>query len=272
MDILFFKAAVAAYLASAVAYGFSLTTRQVSAARAGTWFLFAAFLCHSASFLAHFAASAGRTPLASIYETLSLFVWAMTGAYLVLQFKTKTRVLGAFISPVAVVVMIFASVRLGGEVNLPDPLRSSLVPVHVFLSVIGEALFVIAAAAAGMYLIQNRLIKNRGKRSLSHYLPSLQDLDRIHHVCLMAGFPVLTLGIFIGSIWARTAWGSAWQWDPKQVWTLAFWLSYAFLLHQRLAIGWKGHRAALFSVVALAVVIALFIAGAAFFPTVHRFA
>jgi ABC-type uncharacterized transport system permease subunit len=175
MDILFFKAAVAAYLVSAVAYGFSLTTRQVSAARAGAWFLFAAFLCHSASFLAHFAASAGRTPLASIYETLSLFVWAMTGAYLVLQFKTKTRVLGAFISPVAVVVMIFASVRLGGEVNLPDPLQSSLVPVHVFLSVIGEALFVIAAAAAGMYLIQNRLIKNRGKRSLSHYLPSLQD-------------------------------------------------------------------------------------------------
>ena len=272
MDIFFFKTAVAAYLLSAVGYGFSLTTRRVSAARMATWVLFAAFLCHSVSFFALFAVSAGRTPLASIHETLSLFVWAMTGTYLVLQLKTKTRVLGAFISPVAVVVMIVASVRLGGEVSLSTDLQSSLVSVHVFLSVIGEALFVIAGAAGAMYLIQDRLIKNRGKRSFSRYLPSLRDLDRIHHICLLAGFPLLTLGIIVGSAWARTAWGSVWQWDPKQVWTLAFWLLYAFLLHQRLAIGWKGHRAALFSILALAVLIFLFFAGAVFFPTVHRFA
>ena len=84
------------------------------------------------------------------------------------------------------------------------------------------------------------------------------------------GFPLLTLGILAGSIWARTVWGSHWQWDPKQIWTIMAWFLYASLLHQRLAIGWRGHKAAWFSIIAFAFLL-LCVVAVSFSTTLHRF-
>jgi ABC-type transport system involved in cytochrome c biogenesis permease subunit len=122
-----------------------------------------------------------------------------------------------------------------------------------------------------MYLIQNRLIKRKNIGSFSRLLPSLKELDNINHICLLWGFPLLTLGVLVGSIWARTVWGSHWQWDPKQIWTLTAWLLYAVLLHQRLALGWSGRRVALFSVLAFLILLAGFFLEKTFFTTVHNF-
>ena len=167
--------------------------------------------------------------------------------------------------------MIAASVGLGGTVPLPDVLKGGLVTAHILLSVAGEALFALASCAGAMYLIQDRMIKNKSVGSFSRLLPSLKELDRINHICLLWGFPLLTLGVIVGSVWARTVWGSHWQWDPKQIWTLSAWLLYALLLHQRLAIGWKGHRAALFSLLAFVLLLIGFVLEKAFFTTVHSF-
>ena len=112
---------------------------------------------------------------------------------------------------------------------------------------LGEALFAVASCAGLMYLIQDDMIKKKKTGSLIRLFPSLRDLDRINHLCLVWGFPLLTLGVLAGSLWARIVWGSHWQWDSKQVWTLLAWGSYGFLLHQRLAIGWQGRRAARWS-------------------------
>jgi ABC-type transport system involved in cytochrome c biogenesis permease subunit len=122
-----------------------------------------------------------------------------------------------------------------------------------------------------MYLIQEGLIKNKKAGSFSKVLPSLTDLDRINHMCLMLGFSLLTLGILVGSIWARSVWGSLWQWDPKQTWTLAAWFAYAVLLHQRLALGWKGHKAALFTLLAFAALLISLVLVSLLFATAHRF-
>jgi len=75
-----------------------------------------------------------------------------------------------------------------------------------------------------------------------------------------------------GSVWARTVWGSHWSWDPKQVWTLMAWVLYAFVLHQRLALGWSGRRAALLSLGALCLLLVTFVGVNVFSTTVHRFA
>ena len=248
----------------------SLLVRRVLAARVATWFLFTAFTIHSVS-LVLCSIKTGHSPVIGFHETLSFFAWVMTATYLALQLKTKTRVLGAFVSPVVFLLVIVASIRLGGDVSLPTVLQGSLVPPHVILSVTGEALFVLASCAGMMYLIQENFIKNKKVKSFSRLLPSLRDLDKINHLCLLWGFPLLTMGILVGAIWARTAWGSHWQWDPKQVWTLLAWTSYAILLHQRLAIGWKGHKAAFLSIGVFSFLLVSFIIASMFFTTVHSF-
>lgn len=259
-----------AYFVSTLIYAASLMTKRVHPTRAATWVFSAAFAAHTLTFLVNWI-KAGHSPVLTIFDGLSLFAWTMAGTYLLVQIKTKTRVLGAFISPVAFVFLIMASTGLGGTTTVPAILKSALVPFHAALSVAGEALFAVASLAGFMYLLQDNLIKYRKTSRFIKYLPSLRDLDRVNHACLLWGFPLLTLGILLGSIWARAAWGSLWQWDSKLMWTFFAWTIYALLLHQRLAIGWKGHKAARYSVIAFIVLLAAFGIENMFFTTIHRF-
>lgn len=270
MDLLLFKLATAAYLISTLGYIASLLVKRVVIAKGSTWIMFAAFTLHTAFYPAQLILTQALSVI-NFPEALSFFAWILCGIYLILQLKTKTRVLGAFISPVAFLLMIGASARIEGPVFMPEVLKGGLVTLHVMLSIAGEALFALASCAGAMYLIQDRLIKGKSVGGFSRLLPSLKDLDNINHLCLLWGFPLLTLGIVIGSVWARTVWGSHWQWDPKQIWTLAAWLLYALLLHQRLALGWRGYRIALFSVVAFLILLAGFFLEKAFFDTLHNF-
>lgn len=270
MDILAFKASLIIYFVSAIGYMTSLYVKRVVVAKMATWVLTLALLNHTLFFVFGYAKT-GRFPIISLYETLSFFTWVMTAVYLVFQLKTKTRVLGAFVSPIAFLLMILASVGLGGSVPIPPSMHGKLVMIHAILAVTGEAFFCLAACAGAMYLIQEGLIKRKKMSSFSRILPSLTDMDRINHISLLAGFPFLTIGILAGSIWAQTVWGSHWQWDPKQVWTLAAWFFYALIIHQRVAIGWKGHKAAISSLLAFVALLVSLVAVTLFAVTAHTF-
>ena len=270
MGAILFKTALAVYFASACIYGASLWGKRVFPARFAAGFMFAALVVHTFSFAVLWFPE-GETPTIGLHDALSLFAWVMAAAYLTLQLKTKTRVLGAFVSPVICLFMVVASVGLGGAVNAPVMLRGSLVTAHVILSVAGEALFAVASCAGLMYLIQDGLIRRKKAGGMSRLLPPLGDLDRINHLCLLWGVPLLTLGGLAGSLWARIVWGSHWQWDSKQVWTLLAWGLYAFLLHQRLVIGWQGRKAARWSLMVFTALALLLIVGKLFFRTAHNF-
>ncbi len=269
-QIVLFKAALAVYLASTVVYGGSLLERRVLTARFGAGLMLVALVIHTLHFILRWFTEEVYFVF-DTYNTLSFFAWAMAASYLALQLKTKTRVLGAFVSPVISVLMVIASVDFGENIAGSATLKGTLVSIHVMLSIAGEALFVLASLAGTMYLIQDSLLRRKRDRSLIHLLPSLHDLDRINHICLFWGFPLLTLGIIAGSFWARIVWGSHWQWDPKQVWTLFAWIFYAFLLHQRLAIGWQGRKAARWSLLALVALVVLLFLESIFFISAHNF-
>jgi ABC-type uncharacterized transport system permease subunit len=268
--IVLFKAALIIYLVSAAVYVASLWEKRVLVARVATGLMLAALVIHTLFFAAWWLA-AREGPVMGLLGTLSFFAWVMAVAYLALQLKTKTRVLGAFISPVICLFMVIASVGLGGTVAAPAMLRGTLVTFHVILSVAGEALFAVASCAGLMYLFQDRLLRKKQGGGFSHLLPSLGDLDRINHLCLFWGFPLLTLGGLAGLIQWRIVLASDWQWDPKQVWTLLAWGFYAFLLHQRLAMGWRGRTAARWSLAAFVILLVLLMAGMPFFRTFHNF-
>jgi len=270
MTVFLFKVAFCAYLVSTLGYVTSLLVKQVRIAKLALWLMSAAFGFHTL-FLLYRIFETGQMPILGGHDVLNLFAWVMAGIFLILQFRTRTVVLGAFVSPVVLLLMIYASLGLRAVVTMPAILQGSLVPVHVFLSVAGEALFAMASCAGAMYLLQEHFLKHKKARRISSLLPSLGDLDRINYFCLLWGFPLLTLGLLVGALWARVVWGSSWQWDPKQVWTLAVWGTYAVLLHQRLAIGWKGHKSAVFSLLAFLFFLTTFLVGQNFFPTIHRF-
>jgi cytochrome c-type biogenesis protein CcsB len=116
-----------------------------------------------------------------------------------------------------------------------------------------------------------RELKRKKLGAIFKRLPSLDVLDDINYRCLTIGFPLLTLGIITGSIWASFAWGSYWSWDPKEVWSLITWLLYAALLHGRMTVGWRGRKAAILAIVGFCAILFTFLGVNLLLPGLHTY-
>jgi cytochrome c-type biogenesis protein CcsB len=95
----------------------------------------------------------------------------------------------------------------------------------------------------------------RLKTFLKQYVPPLNQLDEVTYRMIAVGFPLLTGGIITGAVWANSAWGTYWGWDPKETWSLITWFVYAIYLHARYVRGWKGSQMAVISAVGFLAVI-----------------
>jgi cytochrome c-type biogenesis protein CcsB len=251
INILLFNVTLLLYLVATILFLVEVSSRHIKTAGIARWILWGGFVSHCAALLFRFI-EVGHTPVASLYESLSFFAWALVGAFIVFDLRYRLAVLGAFVCPLAVVLMLVGSaVIIGGvEPQQPNPvLQSKWFPVHVTFAFLGYAVFGIAFAAGIMYLLQERMLKSKRFSALYYKLPALDTLDSINYKCLSFGFPLMTLGIISGAVWANSAWGGYWRWDPKETWALITWFWYAALLHGRLSIGWRGRRAAIFAII-----------------------
>ncbi|RCJ42180.1 c-type cytochrome biogenesis protein CcsB [Nostoc minutum NIES-26] len=103
--------------------------------------------------------------------------------------------------------------------------------------------------------IQNQQSTIPNSEPLSPQRLSLAEtLDNISYRIIGLGFPLLTIGIIAGAVWANEAWGSYWSWDPKETWALITWLVFAAYLHTRITRGWQGRSPAILAASGLVVV------------------
>jgi len=226
--------------------------------RTGGWVLGAGFVIHTITLVWRTHAS-GHTPIANLHESLSFFAWAVMAAYMVFHYRYNAITLGTFVSPLVLILILYALRCPQDIVPLPPALQSMWMPVHSVVAFLGYGFLTIAFCAGIMYLLQENRIKKKRIGKLHQILPSLDVLDDISYLSLKVGFPLLTTGIITGAIWASSAWGSYWSWDPKETWSLITWLLYAALLHQRLTVGWRGRRAAIMTVVGFMAIIFTFL-------------
>lgn len=258
MNLLFFEIALVIYLVGmATALAYLITLRKPLSWISGLA-IFGGFLMHTSALVSRYL-EAGYTPITNLHEALSFFAWSIIAVYLILQIKYQVEVLAAFVSPIAIIMILLASIFPREIFPLPPALQSLWLPIHVTLAFLGNALFAVAFAIAIMYLLQEGKIKRKKIGAVYHRLPSLKILDELNYRCLTWGFPLLTLGIVSGSVWAQSAWGAYWSWDPKETWSLITWFVYAALLHGRLSIGWRGRKAAILAIIGFASVVFTFL-------------
>jgi cytochrome c-type biogenesis protein CcsB len=179
-----------------------------------------------------------QAPLSNFYESLVFFAWTLPALGLFAFRRYFKGYLGALVSVLACLLLAYAS--FGGVDSRIKPLmpalKSNWLLIHVVTAFLGYAAFALAFGVAILYLVQER----RPRESL----PPPTQLDRLIYRAAVLGFLLLTLGILTGAVWAETAWGRYWSWDPKETWSLITWLIYATLLHARLLKGWQGRRIA----------------------------
>jgi cytochrome c-type biogenesis protein CcsB len=191
----------------------------------------------------------GHAPLTNMYESVVFFAWAIIVVYLAVEWKFKTRTTGAFTVPFAFLAMAYASISTNvtkGISPLVPALQSNWLIAHVITCFIGYAAFTIAAGLGVMYLIKDTGAGNQtsDNKTPPVGLPPVQQIEDITHKTMIFGFIWLTAGIITGAVWANSAWGTYWSWDPKETWSLITWFIYAITLHARFTKGWRGKRVA----------------------------
>ncbi len=270
-------------------------------------------------------------PLRNLYESLVFFVWSLICIHLIIEFKYKNRSLGAFVTPIAALALLFIDVSGTAKEIQPliPALQSNWLLFHVLLSFLGYAAFGVSFGAATAYIItvtESKTEKTyifwsimigmfltvliamgidflslstaeRAELIKSHFLKATfrsesggvvtaswivyiaftfaiwnfgiglkkvlaglsltkEMLDDITYKSIAIGFPLFTIGgLIMGAIWANSAWGKYWTWDPKETWSLITWFVYALYLHARFVGGWRGKRVAILSIVGFIAVI-----------------
>lgn len=184
--------------------------------------------------------AAGHFPLSNMYEYSLVFLFSISLMYLIFERLYKVRQLGAVVMSIAAMMSLYVwsldpSMR---EVNplIPALQANGIMTFHVGSFNLAYATFAVSFGAAVLYLI--------AERRQSAWLPSAEMLDDIAFRAVTFGFPMFTLGLILGSVWAHDAWGVYWQWDPKETSALFTWLVYGVYLHTRSLRGWRGRRSA----------------------------
>ncbi len=254
MSFVLFQGSFAAYLLSAAAYLVFFLTKKNQIRRIGQGLFLAAVIAHTFNIIARYI-EAGHTPITSHHETVSFFAWSVGCCYLTFRWRYTVKNLGAFVSMLVVGLMLVAAFSSRQIIPLAPALQSWWLPVHASVSLIADGFLALACIGGIMYLLQEREIKSKRFGLFYSRLPSLDTLDKLNHHCLSIGFPLLTLGLITGSIWAKQAWGAYWHWDPKETWSLVTWFLYAAVVHQRFTVGWRGRRAAVLSIIAFLAVL-----------------
>ena len=219
---------------------------------------------------------AGYFPLSNLYESLLFLTWTLLTIFLYVETRTKSRLIGALLIPVTLLINGFANLTLSPEMQKSSPLvpalQSNWLMMHVSMMLLSYATLIMGSLLSILFLIISRSedidLKENDNSSLPFYnvmvdyyeagvisssnesseigkLKLLQSLDNWSYRIIGLGFPFLTIGIISGGVWANEAWGSYWSWDPKETWALITWLVFATYLHARITKGWEGRKTAI---------------------------
>jgi cytochrome c-type biogenesis protein CcsB len=238
-----------------------------------------ALLVHTAAIVLR-GIDMGRLPMANQYEFATAFAWALALISLIFILKFNFPVLGAFASPVTLLLAIYAGLQKLNELeriaangadsirNLMPALRSSWLGIHVSTVIIAYGAFGVSFVLSILFLVRGKMKENG---FWDTHIPKKEKLDTISYRCVSLGMMFLTVTIFIGGIWAENAWGSYWTWDPKETWALVTWLIYLVYLHLRIRRDWNGRTAAIFGVVGFVCVLFTYIGVNTLLPGLHSY-
>lgn len=208
----------------------------------------------------------GHLPVSNMYESITFGAWAaaLTAFALALILRRWIFILAGaawgFLSLSLVNLMPLHETRIHA---LRAVLNSYWLNIHVTTMLLSYGAFLISALFAAAYLLrlafrrraETAPARKETARSEDTPLPDLESLELFAYRCVQVGWPLLTLGVFLGGVWAQTAWGRFWGWDPKETWALITWIVYTGYLHTRMVLGWRGKLSAIASLAGFACVL-----------------
>ena len=194
-----------------------------------------------------------RVPWGNMYEFISAICCMAVIVLVAAALRFHAYYIGLFVLiPVVFALALDVTVVYTSAGPLVPALQSYWIAIHVTAMIVSSGLYIVGAVVTVMYLVSDRSRRRTAAGLPSRtsgivlHLPSPLVLDRLSYRSILFAFPVWTFGVMAGAIWANSAWGRYWGWDPKETWSFITWVVYACFLHARATAGWRGRRAAYF--------------------------
>lgn len=208
---------------------------------AGVGVLAAGVLVHTSGGVIRFLLT-GHMPVSNMYESITFTAWSMMAIALVWELIDRRGIVGLLASITGVLMLILVAQMPLYDARL-HPLRAVLnsywLNIHVTMMLVSYGAFALAA----MFALGAVAFNAFGRITSSNFF-NATEWEEFAYRLVQIGWPLLTVGILLGAIWADTAWGRFWGWDPKETWALITWIVYTIYLHMRLVVGWRGNWSA----------------------------
>lgn len=278
-EVYMFYAMVGSYLSSALLYWLWLGVKKDAIGRLATWAAAVGLIANTIAVVLRWII-AQRPPLTNGYEFILVFCWGVVAIYLLVRQFYKYDALGSFVMPISLLLLGFIMMTMGPTERVASAiqpaLKSQWLTIHVLTAILAYGAFAVSCGLGIMYLLKERSSqrddKDKEATTWLERLPPADILDELAYKVIGFAFPMLTLCIVTGAIWANYAWGTYWSWDPKETWSLITWIIYAAYLHARLMYGWKGKRTAWLAILGFAAVLFTFFGVNYFLPGLHSYA
>jgi cytochrome c-type biogenesis protein CcsB len=215
------------------------------------------------SYLGLRIAVTGHGPFSNQHEFAVAFTWGIVLAYLIAEWRFRIRIIAVVVLPVAACLLLYA-MNLDTTVAplVPALQNSVLLTLHVGFAILSYGAACVSCGAAVLYLLRPKV------KALQRI--NADRLDEIGYKGAVVAFPLMTIMIVLGALWADTAWGRYWGWDPKETAALVTWLVYGAFLHARVVRGWRGKKAAWLLILGFAAVLFAYF-GNHFFGGLHSY-
>lgn len=239
--------------------------------RLGTIFLGLGLVAH---YFALLERSLGRhtVPYHDLYGAISLFGWLLALTYLGLEFYHRQRSVGAFVLPFVLVFFLAAQLAGAGSDRLPPTQAHGVAfALHVTLSILAYSAFALSFVLSAIFLLENRLLRNRHIGDVVWRLPALDLLERMSQSSVLIGLVSIAVGTVLGFVWVDRLNGQSGFFDPKYAVTLLVLLLYAVYFQLSRTTKWRGARASRLNLFNFVVVILSFTVVNLYLSHSHRY-
>ncbi|MTD56739.1 c-type cytochrome biogenesis protein CcsB [Amycolatopsis pithecellobii] len=198
-----------------------------------------------------------RVPWGNMYEYIMAvtFIAVVTWLYVIRKFPVR-HLSGFMLLPVVILMFLGGTALYTVAAPVVPALQSYWLVIHVSAAATSSGIFLVPGVASVLYLIRSAYDRNPARFArFGARLPEADVLDRVAYRTTVFAFPLFTFGVLCGAIWAESAWGRFWGWDPKETTAFIAWVVYAAYLHSRATAGWRGTRAAVINTLGFAVTV-----------------
>jgi cytochrome c-type biogenesis protein CcsB len=262
-----FTIAMAGYFLAMLLYFVFAGLKKNAAAKAASLIQTGGLVAHTAALIVR-GIAAGRVPMTNQYEFATCFAWALCLVSLIFIAKYRFSFLGVFAAPVVFLIMGYAAMQSREIHALMPALQSNWLVFHVSTAILSYGAFGVSFVLGFIFLVREKIRKDG---FMDQHIPDRDKLDVIEYRSVCLGLLFLTITIITGAFWAKKCWGSYWNWDPKETWSLVTWIIYAVYLHLRLRSRRKGTFMAWYLVIAVPVVFFTFAGVNTFMHGLHTY-